>query len=110
MKKIFVIFLIAFFSCQRERAAEVNPDFIGSWRHYDDPDDVHYIIIESNGQGFMEYYKDGQFDHDTQTRGWFIKNNKLVFGRITGKDESFHIDLMPTISTTRGIYITFLIM
>lgn len=102
-KKLFVLFLIAFSSCKREKILDVYPDFQGNWRHNDDNNHFHYLSIQPNGYGYIEYYVDNKFDRDTQPRKWFIKNNVLIFGRTTGKDERFRIDQLPTISTTSFI-------
>lgn len=72
---------------------------VGAWKHYISANEIQYLSIESDGRGKIERYKDGKFDTDTKPRKWFVKNDYLMFGRITPKDEKFKINSYPIVAT-----------
>lgn len=76
----------------------VYPAMKGYWVHHTTEQEYHYLSIGSDSRGNIEYFEARKFDHDTKERSWFIKKNNLVFGRITGKEERFHIDSLPKTS------------
>ena len=102
MTKQIIIALLLFISlagCKKEKVTKNHSEMIGSWKHYISNNEIQYLSIESDGRGKIEYYKDGKFDTDTKSRKWFVKNNYLMFGRITPKDEKFKINSFPAVAT-----------
>lgn len=104
MQKISLVFLVILlmllsFSCQKEKVYGVYPAMRGYWKHYTSEEAYRYLSIGGDSRGNIEYFNDPGDRHDTKERGWFIKKNKLVFGRLSGGDEVFIIDSLPKIST-----------
>lgn len=95
---MFALFLVS--ACKREDAISVNPEFAGSWKHFEGESDFHCLIIPKEGSGFIEYYENNKFHNDTQSRKWFVKNGYLLFGRMSAGEERFRIDQGPTLSTS----------
>lgn len=93
---LFIIFLTG---CKKEKLTKHHANMVGSWKHYISNNEIQYLLIESDGRGKIEYYKDGKFDTDTKSRNWFVKDDCLMFGRITPKDEKFEINAMPAVAT-----------
>ncbi|MBS1636913.1 MAG: hypothetical protein JST26_13430 [Bacteroidetes bacterium] len=101
MKFYSIIIVLTLFSCKREKITKNHSELIGTWVHYTSSNEKHYISIDKDGSGGMEWYKDGKFVRDTQHRKWFIKNDYLLFGRLSSKKdkESYKITMYPTIAT-----------
>lgn len=104
---IFIIFFsVLLASCKKEPALEVDEKFRGSWRHIIDEKYMVYLSIDDGSTGHIERYEYGKFKSDTQRRKWLIKKNKLSFGWLTSKSESFIVDVYPRVSD--GLIISYM--
>lgn len=99
----FLSALIFLASCQKEKVIDIHPEMIGAWVHYTATHDYHFVIIDLDGYGYLEWYKNGAFDNDTQPKRWFIKDNVLMLGRWAARDERFTIDHYPQTASSESI-------
>jgi hypothetical protein len=99
MKLLFLFSAIILFnsSCKRKVVTKVSTDFIGNWVHdSSDGSTSEFLEINKNGRGYIDIYEENESVGGDQSRKWFIKNDRLLFGRLSG--EAFEIDLYPTVS------------
>ena len=104
MKYLFYFFIfLLLHSCNKNEVLLTHPEFEGNWHHYTDVKDYHYLTIKSNSRGYKMFYKNNDFESDTQERIWRIKNETLIFSRMKSKIDSYSINTYPTISTTNFV-------
>ena len=78
---------------------------IGKWVHLSENNGFHYIYIEKNGKGSMYGVNNHGNNQDTQTRGWYVKDDILYFSRFSNKskEDKFVINSYPTIASQQII-------
>jgi hypothetical protein len=92
-----LLLLLFILSCKKKKKVmDVHPELAGTWSHHEKPGSTHWIEIDKDGTGSMEWYENNTFKRDTKTRKWFMEDAYLIFGRGSKKsDEAFHIDQYP---------------
>jgi hypothetical protein len=106
MKPIFLLslFLMLLISaCNKTPILDASTSMVGVWVHYTDNEDAHHIIIQSNGEGFMEWYIADKLSKQTKVRKWYLDNNILSFGKAAFNGESYTIEEYPMLSNTEEI-------
>lgn len=95
---ILPILVILAVSCQKKKAASVDPDFVRTWRFIEHSNRIHYISIGEDSRGSYTVYDSlGNYlkwSSDMQ-RKWLIKKDILRFGWTSMKEQEFHIDQYP---------------
>ena len=97
----FLLFTIIFFGCKKEKVADVHPEMVGYWTHFTSEISSKSLDIPNKGVGSIYYYHKGNPTEDN-TAPWFIKKDKLLFGRVS--PEEFTINTYPT--TAVGAFIS----
>lgn len=96
---LFVVATVC--GCKREPVIDAHPEMEGRWSHSSTSYSSQLLIIGNSGRGYIERYLDGELEYDSNPRKWFIKNEILFFGRISGGNESFGIIRYP-VEATQG--------
>lgn len=87
-------------SCKREPAVETDIGFVGRWKHKFNNTSKQILTIGNDSRGYIEMYQGNQLEYDSNPRKWLVKDDLLMFGRLTGGEESFGIDTYPTTSAS----------
>lgn len=98
MKLIYFILILLVISCNKYECIKTKQSkMIGEWHYFSEQNGFHTIYIQSNGRGSIRGENIHYGRQDTQSRGWFIKGNKLYFSRFYNKveNENFNIDSYP---------------
>ena len=83
------------FACGKEPLVDVTSDMVGSWKHYTTAADYHIIRIYDDGQGVLEWYNADGLTKTTPQREWYIKDNRIYFGKAAFNGELYDIDEYP---------------
>jgi len=96
---IFLILLAV--SCKKDKVTKNHADMCATWIHYPESNEKVYLFIHSDGTGSSEWFKDDRFKGDTKTRIWYIKDDYLLFGKISGKHDrdAYKINAYPSVAT-----------
>ena len=74
---------------------DVSSDMAGTWTHYTNETDHHVLYINADGTGKLEWYNNNGLHQDTKIRDWYIKDNRMYFGKVTFNGEFYDIEQYP---------------
>jgi hypothetical protein len=104
VKKIFYSCLVLFLlSCGKEELSGAAPSMIGTWVHYSAVDAWEKISINSDGDGKIEWYTNGKLFRETKNKTWYVKTNRLFFGKATFNVNPYDIKEYPVLSPSTMI-------
>ena len=95
-----LVFLI---SCSKEKLIIESPSLVGVWQHYSAMDAWEILIINTDGTGKVEWYTNNKLHEETKIKDWYVKENRLYFGKVTFALNPYDVTGYPQLSSQEEI-------